>query len=353
MTTLLQPGAIRIGVAIDGEERAKRVRVRSDRPIGVARLFVGRPAADVPVLARSLFSLCGFAHGVAARRAIAAAQDGQGEARGSETVGLAAERLAESLRATLLGWPGIAEDPARFGQPLREAVTAARALSADPAPAQAEAAAARLEAAVAALGVTRSQPATPAPGSVFADMLAEAAAEDFLRPAPLGALAPTDDMAVIRALRAGRETFAAAPTLPGRIVETGAFARHGPIGRGSSLAARLRARFADIGEVLSLVRGAEADAGAAGPTGEREGFAAVETARGRLYHWAQLDTDGRIGAYQILAPTEWNFHPAGPFVAALTGATIGSGDAARRRIGRAAALFDPCVAFEVELSADA
>jgi uptake hydrogenase large subunit len=351
MTTLLQPGVIRIGVAIDGEERAKRVRVRSGRPIGVARLFTGRPATDVPALARSLFSLCGFAHGVAARRAIAAAQDAHGDARSSETVGLAAERLAESLRATLLGWPGIAEDPARFGQPLREAVTAARALMADPAPPQAEAAAARLEAAVAALGVTRSQPATPAPGSVFADMLAEAAAEDFLRPAPLDALAPTDDAAVIRALCAGREAFAAAPTFPGRVVETGAYARHGPIGQGSSLAARLRARFADIGEGLSLMYGA--DAGAAGPTGDREGFAAVETARGRLYHWARLDTDGRIGDYQILAPTEWNFHPAGPFVAALTGATVGSCDVARRRIGRAAALFDPCVAFEVELSADA
>jgi uptake hydrogenase large subunit len=352
VTALLQPGAIRIGVAIDGEGRATEVLVRSGRPIGVARLFIGRPAADVPALARSLFSLCGFAHGVAARRAIAAAQGQQAEAQDFEIVGLAAERLAESLRATLLGWPGIAEEPARFGQPLREAVASARLLMADPAPGEADAAVERLAAAVEALGVTRSQPAAPTPGSVFADMLAEAEADDFLQPAPLDALAPADDAAVIRALRSGREEFAAAPALPGRVVETGAFARHGALGQGSRLAARLRARFADIGEALSLLRGG-ADAGAAGSTGPGEGFAAVETARGRLYHWVRLDTDGRNGDYQILAPTEWNFHPCGPFVAALTGAPVGAGATALRRIGRAAALFDPCVAFEVELLADA
>lgn len=352
MTALLQPGAIRIGVSIDGEGRAREVHVRSGRPIGVARIFIGRPAADVPVLARSLFSLCGFAHGLTARRAIAAAHGVQAEARDSEIVGLAAERLAETLRATLLGWPGIAEDPARFGQPLREAVAAARMLMAALSPAKSDAVVERLSAAVAALGVTPSQPATPTPGSVFADMLAEAEAEDFLQPAPLDALAPADDTAVIRALRAGREEFAAAPALPGRVVETGAFARHGAVGQGSSLAARLRARFADIDEALNLLRGA-ADAGASGSTGPGEGFAAVETARGRLYHWVRLDTDGFIGDYQILAPTEWNFHQKGPFVAALTGGMVGFGAAARRRIGRAAAVFDPCVAFEVELLADA
>jgi uptake hydrogenase large subunit len=352
VTTLLRPGVIRIGVAIDADGRTTEVRIRSDRPIGVARLFVGRPAADVPALSRSLFSLCGFAHGVAARRAIAAAQGAPGSTRRAETVGLAAERLAESLRASLLGWPGIAEEPTRFGAPLREVVGAARTLMTDPAPAEAETAAARLEAAVAALGVAQSQSPTPSPGSVFADIQAEAAVEDFLCPASLDALAPADDAAVICALRAGRETFASAPALPGRVIETGAFARHGVAGRAPSLAARLRARFEDIGEALSLLRDG-ADAGATGSTGLGEGFAAVETARGRLYHWTRLDSDGRIGDYQILAPTEWNFHPAGPFVAALTGATLGSGDAARRRIGRAAALFDPCVAFEVELSGDA
>nr|WP_255608936.1 nickel-dependent hydrogenase large subunit [Methylosinus sp. Sm6] len=80
----------------------------------------------------------------------------------------------------------------------------------------------------------------------------------------------------------------------------------------------------------------------------REGFAAVETGRGALYHWARLSTDDKIADYAILAPTEWNFHPAGPFVATLLGARMPRGRAAEA-ITRLAALFDPCVAFHVEL----
>jgi hypothetical protein len=45
----------------------------------------------------------------------------------------------------------------------------------------------------------------------------------------------------------------------------------------------------------------------------REGFAAVETSRGRLGHWTRLSRDGKIEDYAIVAPKEWNFHPAGPF----------------------------------------
>ncbi len=33
--------------------------------------------------------------------------------------------------------------------------------------------------------------------------------------------------------------------------------------------------------------------------------------------------------YRILAPTEWNFHPAGPFVETLLSSRIGAGDMAR------------------------
>jgi hydrogenase nickel incorporation protein HypA/HybF len=52
----------------------------------------------------------------------------------------------------------------------------------------------------------------------------------------------------------------------------------------------------------------------------REGFAAVETPRGRLCHWTRLSRDGIIDEYAIVAPTEWNLHPAGPFVLGALGA---------------------------------
>jgi Ni,Fe-hydrogenase I large subunit len=83
----------------------------------------------------------------------------------------------------------------------------------------------------------------------------------------------------------------------------------------------------------------------------REGFAAVETSRGRLGHWTRLSRDGKIEDYAIVAPTEWNFHPAGPFVAAVLGARVSKATAATAAasISRLAGLFDPCVLYRVEV----
>jgi uptake hydrogenase large subunit len=78
----------------------------------------------------------------------------------------------------------------------------------------------------------------------------------------------------------------------------------------------------------------------------REGFAAVETSRGRLGHWTRLSRDGKIEDYAIVAPTEWNFHPTGPFVAAVFGARAPQAAAS---IARLAGLFDPCVLYRVEV----
>ena len=83
--------------------------------------------------------------------------------------------------------------------------------------------------------------------------------------------------------------------------------------------------------------------------GPGEGFAALDSARGRLYHRVRLDWAGRIVEYAIVAPTEWNFHPDGPFVQLLRGAWIGSGAAARRRVERLAFVFDPCVGIEAKV----
>jgi Ni,Fe-hydrogenase I large subunit len=80
----------------------------------------------------------------------------------------------------------------------------------------------------------------------------------------------------------------------------------------------------------------------------REGFAAVETSRGRLAHWTGLSRDAKIEDYAIVAPTEWNFHPAGPFVAAVLGARVSKATAAAS-IARLAGLFDPCVLYRVEV----
>lgn len=363
------PGAIYIGVETDAEGCVASASVRSNRPVGLGRLFIGRPPQEVPALARQLFSLCGFAHGAAARFAISAAR-GEGSTPHetfSDIVGALAEYCAESLRSAALGWPRIDGAPALVdaAAPLREALVAARAIMT--AAAQGNAFVRRAELlpaaqiiaeAARALGLPEAGKGASEPQGLFAEILAEARADAFLHPSEPDALQSVDDAAVAQAIERNGDRFAAAPILPHRIVETGAFARCWLEARSetSALAARLRARLFATSETLDhlLLALSEGEAArgahiAVTPLAEGAGIAAVETARGRLYHWVRLDRAGDVADYALLAPTEWNFHPAGPFAAALLGAPVGKGDAARLRVRRLAAVFDPCVAYQIEL----
>ncbi len=81
--------------------------------------------------------------------------------------------------------------------------------------------------------------------------------------------------------------------------------------------------------------------------GEDRGAAAVETARGRLYHLVELAADGRVREFQCLAPTEWNFHPHGPLARMLHGARVGFDRGGRDAVERLIAAFDPCVGYKM------
>ncbi|MDP2325218.1 MAG: nickel-dependent hydrogenase large subunit, partial [Gammaproteobacteria bacterium] len=65
-----------------------------------------------------------------------------------------------------------------------------------------------------------------------------------------------------------------------------------------------------------------------------------EMARGLLLHWVQLDGDGAVQDYRVLAPTEWNFHPDGALARAVAALTPSDSEAAHLL----AAAYDPCVA---------
>ena len=68
-----------------------------------------------------------------------------------------------------------------------------------------------------------------------------------------------------------------------------------------------------------------------------------EMARGLLLHWVQLDQEGAVQDYRVLAPTEWNFHPQG----ALSQAVSALGPHDQMPASMLAAAFDPCVACTV------
>jgi len=76
--------------------------------------------------------------------------------------------------------------------------------------------------------------------------------------------------------------------------------------------------------------------------GQGQAIAWCEMARGLLLHWVQLDPQGRVDDYRVLAPTEWNFHADGALAQALT-ALPANDPTATASAWCLAAAYDPCV----------
>jgi hypothetical protein len=268
-------------------------------------------ADEVVALLPLLYSLCGKAQGLAARLALAAARGEGTKARRDEDV--AREIAGEHLWRLLVDWPKV------LSLPVDEAlfVEGRRRL------AQADFSSWMKE---------RLQ----SPGGTFDRLLAalSAAAEPSATEHRL--LQDFDAVASLALWPRLDETFAAAPIYQGLAAETGAFAR--APSAGLPLRARVRAR---MEELASLAPGRVS----AAPVVAGVGRAVVDTARGPLMHEITLDGD-MVADYVIVAPTEWNFHPAGPLSAWLSGLPA---SAAQALAPRAVLALDPCVPWELEI----
>jgi len=151
--------------------------------------------------------------------------------------------------------------------------------------------------------------------------------------------------------------FAESPTWNGAPVETGPLARmqaHPAVAQllardGNSVATRMVARLADLATLLvALGRGEEPSWVEALPASPGEGVGAVQTSRGLLLHRVRMAGD-RVLDYQIVAPTEWNFHPEGSLARGLDGVAAEDADALARVATVAVHALDPCVPFRVEV----
>ncbi len=356
------------GLAITAEvadERICAVRVSSTRPTNLSLLFIGRPAQEAPLLAERIFSLCGVSHRVVAARALAIARQEPVCPRRNreEAIALIADSLSAALRSNMI--LALDGDAARSDldhiRAVGELLSLLRDLRSETEARSAEGSESRKKAKalirnIRALGrdlYARAPQAGMGPAFRFpSERLEREFVADSFTVAPPDALGDADDLEVMQRMRMEGASFAVMPSLQGRAPETGAFARRWAetdLSKGA-LAARFQARIIDTLACIAELERAEKDPPAprAVSPSPREGFAAAETSRGRLYHWVRLAADGRIEDYRIVAPTEWNFHPAGPFVEALLGAAVRRGRA-ERRIAQLAGLFDPCVPFRVEV----
>jgi Ni,Fe-hydrogenase I large subunit len=79
-----------------------------------------------------------------------------------------------------------------------------------------------------------------------------------------------------------------------------------------------------------------------------EALAVVRTARGLLMHHVRLAAE-TVQEYEIVAPTEWNFHPEGAFAQDLRGLVELEAGHLQQMAHIEALSLDPCVEYEVEM----
>lgn len=318
-----------------------KVRIRSNRTASVARLLVGRSPQDALALLPVLFSLCAHAHVAAARLVM-----GQGSDNDKDAMLVLAENAREHLLRIMLGW----KTGAQVSMPSPPVMALVPDMVQAVDESGCEQVADRLEAYL-ETHVFGIAPADFLAGG-FSGWLAQARtpAAGYLREilsrgwAGLGAVSPAflPELASEElATRMQDEAFCLAPDWLGAPCETGPLARQcdhpvmaGVIREhGAGLLARLVARLVELARIPAQMRDGD------NPVCGQAGAGIVETARGRLIHRARV-VDGAITQYRILAPTEWNFHPQGVAVQALSGLEPDQAKAVVEAI-------DPCVDFEL------
>ena len=157
------------------------------------------------------------------------------------------------------------------------------------------------------------------------------------------------------------DTFIAEPQWQGECQETGALARQygHPLIRSlhsqfqTSLITRWLARLVELAGIPRRLRqllqltGNEIPVSIVASTGRR-GLAQVEAARGRLIHCVEIE-QGVINNYQILAPTEWNFHPQGLIAQALKRLVCDDKEELEQLACLVINAVDPCVGFQLKI----
>jgi hypothetical protein len=344
------------------------ISVRSSRPRLAQKLMAGLTPLAAAERAGLIFSLCGKAQRTAAEVACEAALGIQPEA---EVEIMRVQRVLIELAQEhawhfLLHWPQqVAEaadmaslfalrksatDPTQFSKLLEQLLndvflgeSAMRWLTQD----------------LTAFDFWREQAAT-LPAKLFRiwDCRSDHGISQAQLLPPLHQLDPSQCAELARQALAN-EDFCGQPEWSGGPAETGAIARQWqhPLlaawidARGRGAGARLLARLIELASLPQQLAGKPDAVVKAVNLGENIGMSAIESSRGLLIHVVRLANE-KIVDYRIVAPTEWNFHPAGALVEALTQAmaVLAPDEVVAKRAEAICQSLDPCVSFAVEVS---
>lgn len=368
------------------------VELNSSRPFGIQRMLVGKTPEQLLTMVPLLFNVCGIAHGAAALEACRRALGREPDHAGKQ----AREMLVLLETAREHGWRILTDWPAFAGTAVAKARWARLAIlineikaalfeggSAFILDAGPKIDRLRLEAGIAELEALLDREVLAGRWSEFLSIGDQSSFVDWLNGNPgvaacfcrevlaqgladagrsADAWQPALDEATLHGILTGvgAQVFIEAPTWQGSPCETGALnrQRHRPLVvdllkvYGNGLLTRLAAILVELAEIpkrlrllLAELQGEQASSRMAA---DGIGLAQVEAARGLLIHRLRLD-EGQVAEYQIVAPTEWNFHPRGIAVRALSALAIDDETDLRRRAAMLISAIDPCVGYRLTI----
>jgi Ni,Fe-hydrogenase I large subunit len=324
--------------------------------VNASRILLGKPPEAALKLVPLLFSLCGNAQAIAARRAVEAAL-GHVPSRAEQQqrrLVLAAEAAQELAVPMLLDWPLESVEGAGV-----QAARAVRAAAMGVFAGGGAGASAQLSE---SLQANQDLFALALNAAEQADQQWQISAPPLCLPCrPLPMLSAAQAAALFDDPQAGQ--LPQAPLWQDLPAETGPVARHGA-GVSGNLAGRTAARVQELIDIGQFLRSAKAEGmpwaaeDIAASPGQGIGVGVAWTARGLLIHQVRVE-QGQIREWTIVAPTEWTCHPQGSLV-------VGAQDWRRGLVAQGGDLchpddqerlqwglnwiirvFDPCVACKI------
>lgn len=377
-------GGIDVELAVESG-RIVDVTIANRRPLGIASRLAGYLPSDALRLVTRLFSVCRIAQGLAGAMAMERAQGVEIDPsqKAARAFLLRGETVLEHSTCVLLNWPSLQGQRTAnlcFLSALRASLGELwRSVYPDGdwmrpgggrlAPDKA-ALAAKLDAVQGA--IKDAHLATPLDPAACRDWIggANGPAAGLLRmieaeqwqgcgASGTALLNQPEENALERRLAHDADgAFTARPEWEGSPRETGPLARRWrePVlletvaQHGSGLAAHFLAQCVDticcLEEMQNLVDRVQEASAPQTAAADGAGLGLVETARGWLAHRVEI-ADGRIRRYQILAPTEWNFHPRGALARGLVGSRTGPTPECLAELLVAA--LDPCVPARITM----
>ena len=383
-------GILGVRVAWDGHS-VQEVEIASSRPVEACHVFHGKPVEQAVDLLPLLYTVCKTAQSVAA---VAACQQACGVTAAVSVWRLRqrlvlAEIAQEYLWRFTLDWPQATGEPPDMHADAKEYAALRQKLGGILQPMLADAGWRTMavsendpqdeawDAYCAALTDYAEREIFGMPARIWSEFDSIDALQAWSRSAPtamarvIGMLLREDaerrdgnavalmpaaqELAQASEMLAADADFVRHPHWCGQVLETGALARmqahplvRAVLGQGRRVLARVVARLLELAALPQRIRDATGAREAVVASVPGVGKAWVETARGLLLHRVEIAA-GQVSRYQVLAPTEWNFHPRGALAQALTGMRAETEATLREKIAQAMLALDPCVGYELRV----